>query len=87
MSTWIEMRCEDRGTTASRKRGCLSDVNDGPMGMAGDTQDSVLQTLRSLHAKATEQGWKRMQQGWVCPRCIPLAGRPAASNGNDKGEP
>lgn len=66
MSTWIELRCEDRGGDNEE---CHSDSNHGPMAMAEDTRVSVLHVFKLIHKAALEDGWKRYRDGWVCPEC------------------
>lgn len=73
MATWIELRCENRGTkTADGPDGqrCWSDENTGPMDMANDTRESLLETMRGLEKDARDLGWKKTREGWVCPHCV-----------------
>lgn len=80
MSTWLEIRCEDRheewsDTSKWRDDGpgrhrCMSHDNTGPMQMAGDTADSVRRAYADLRVEAQSSGWVRMAHGWVCPYCV-----------------
>lgn len=72
MGTWIELRCENRGTkTAEGPEGrrCWSDDNSGPMGMAIDNRSSLIETMQQLEEDARDLGWKKTREGWVCPYC------------------
>lgn len=73
MAAWLELRCENRGTASADgppgKR-CWSDDNSGPMDMAADTRDSLLETLRGIEQDARDLGWKKTRAGWVCPHCV-----------------
>lgn len=69
MATWIEFRCEYRGTSEYNKGECWSDSNAGPMGMADDANADILGVLAGLRAEAKESGWVRRAAGWVCPEC------------------
>lgn len=74
MGTWIEIRCE-KGYTPSgylESQKCHSAINHGPMGMARDDQQSILDLVRRLTRRAIDSGWVRKRCGWVCPHCAPL---------------
>lgn len=75
MGIWIELRCEGRGDNPrggeevrSGSR-CLSHANAGPMGLARDTRESALATIKLLENEARTSGWKRTRNGWACPHC------------------
>lgn len=75
MGTWVELRCEVRseeveGYSLDVGTQCLSTVNAGPMGMASDTRESLLQLIQGLEAEARKDGWLKKRSGWVCPFCI-----------------
>jgi hypothetical protein len=94
MAIWIEFRCEGLidpdaarnpyGQGAEFR--CLSADNAGPMEMANDTLVSVRATVLSLAEEATHGGWKRLPDGWTCPRCIARrAASPTPSKENPNG--
>lgn len=75
MGIWIEYRCENRTASSSGDRlpegkRCLSHDNAGPMDMADDTRESVVETLKFLDEEARQSGWKKTRAGWICPFCI-----------------
>ncbi len=72
MATWLEIRCEGRGSGFSQfdSRRCWSDDNEGPHGMAADDNASILELFKELKQQAKESGWKRKSNGWHCPACI-----------------
>lgn len=63
MGLWIEFRCE------SRRTGCFSDNNGGPMGLSGDDLAAVRRMLRFLRKEGQAAGWRRTRSGWLCPSC------------------
>lgn len=72
MGIWIEFRCENRSnpSAAGSSRGrCESHNNNGPMEMARETNDDVLDALRYLGNEARKGGWKRTRYGWICAHC------------------
>lgn len=72
MATWIELRCSKlsvKPAAGGKANRCLSSSNDGPMGLAADSQQSVLALLKKLGAHARKQGWVKTRDGWVCPAC------------------
>ena len=71
MGIWIELRCEERKNPSgfSQSERCYSSINSGPMGMAGDTRNKVLNLLEQLYNEARKSGWKKKKNGWVCPFC------------------
>lgn len=81
MATWIELRCENRGTSTEDGERCWSDDNSGPMGMAGDTRESLLETVRDLEKDARDFGWQKTREGWLCTHCVAIVGK----TGNLKG--
>lgn len=66
MCTWIELRCNSRVLN----KACLSNANEGPMELSGDTRAEINATLKLLARVATESGWCKAREGWVCPRCL-----------------
>lgn len=73
MSTWLEFRCEIKGscfTHPADEGKCWSNNNVGPMDMAQDTRRSVVETLQRMETHAVQSGWVRTKEGWVCPVCI-----------------
>jgi hypothetical protein len=78
MAVWMEFRCEGRCDPGAAGSGwgeaaafrCQSSGNNGPMGMAHDTVESVRRVLRELGEEARKDGWKRLTEGWTCPQCI-----------------
>ena len=74
MATWIEIRCEERGSGDFRNR-CWSDDNTGPMEMSEDDNTSIMRTVAILRKEAREAGWKRTKAGWVCPTCAKREGK------------
>ncbi len=85
MATWIDFRCEDRGTSENNAGECWSDSNSGPMGMAGDTNESILQLMAILRAEAKESGWVRKARGWICPECARKAIERMTGNAGGEG--
>jgi hypothetical protein len=73
MATWLELRCENRSTKSAdgpEGRRCWSDDNIGPMEMASDNRESLLETVRQIEQDARAMGWKKTRDGWVCPYCL-----------------
>lgn len=74
MGIWIEFRCENRVNPSSwgeKRTGkqCESHDNNGPMELAGDTQESVRRTVHYLTEDALKAGWRRTRYGWICKFC------------------
>ncbi|EDC3150258.1 hypothetical protein GAE18_19015 [Salmonella enterica] len=70
----MELRCERRGEgRSSRDKPCLSDENNDPMLMAGDTKKSAALAAGELFEEAKKDGWERYKEGWICPNCLAYA--------------
>lgn len=73
MAMWLEIRCERRGSgrgTFDPMR-CMSDDNQGPMGMYADDAASVKMGLATVRRMAIKGGWvQKRGEGWVCPCCL-----------------
>ncbi|ECH9540619.1 hypothetical protein ABN36_18325 [Salmonella enterica subsp. enterica] len=74
MAIWLELRCERRGEgRSSSDKPCLSDENNGPMLMAGDTKKSAALVAGELFDEAKNDGWELYKEGWICPNCLAYA--------------
>lgn len=69
MATWMEIRCDVRAERIGHDGRCFSEVNEGPMAMAGSTHAEVISALKMLANDAIKSGWKRTRDGWACPYC------------------
>lgn len=64
MGYWMEVRCD-----AHSADGCLSDRNEGPMGMAQLGTRDLTSTASFLRGQALRQGWVIKNGEFVCPQC------------------
>ena len=66
MCTFIELRCNRRNDNPD----CHSNENDDPMELSGDSLEDIRETLKLIAQDARASGWKKLREGWVCPRCL-----------------
>lgn len=64
MGFWIEIHCDVRTSPK-----CLSNVNEGPMGMARVAVRSVRVVKEILTKEALADGWVKEGDKFICPRC------------------
>ena len=72
MAWWIELHCDvhapwpDGGKTHMNNH-CFSDNGDSPGILVADNASAV--AIAGLRKRGRENGWKKHQGGWACPRC------------------
>ncbi|HLN23865.1 MAG TPA: hypothetical protein VK558_07775 [Patescibacteria group bacterium] len=71
MAVWMEIRCDYRSEhkIIFPDEPCWSDENNGPMEMAGNTQQSAIRNHRFLARDAKKAGWAFKNGEWICPTC------------------
>jgi hypothetical protein len=71
MSWWIELHCDVLAEWPDDQKGfhsynhCFSNNGDSPGLLAANTSGA----LKHLRARAKAAGWKKIKEGWACPRC------------------